>query len=468
MISIRSIVCVLLPALAWAADWPAPPASVAEVQALAASRNPVVRQVEGTAAGARALADAARSARAPRLDAKTRYSVAEGGRTIDFPAGDLLNPVYGTLGRITGRPADFPTLGNQDIAFLRETEQETKLAATLPLFRPSLGDQARSARLEADRAETGTALARRTIRGETAIALYRTLSAGAAVDILASAGSVLETAWKTTEALVREGRATPDAAARAKAERLGVDQQRREAEQLRETARGAFNLLLDEPLDRVLPVIDEADWSAYAERLIAWSNTLHAAERIERREEVAMARTALAAARVRVAAARGTRLPAIDLAGEYGWQGEQFDFDGEHDYGIVSVVADLPLFDGRDRRSRIAAARAEASTLEAALAVTRRQVELEIDDASRAFRVAQEAVPVARERAEAARLAFESAAANYREGRIPLIHFLDARDAMTRAQLDVVATRSRLFIAAAALERAALLDASAATRQDPP
>ena len=50
-----------------------------------------------------AALDQARARYLPVLDFAARYSVADGGRTIDFPAGDLLNPVYATLDQMLRR-----------------------------------------------------------------------------------------------------------------------------------------------------------------------------------------------------------------------------------------------------------------------------------------------------------------------------------------------------------------------------
>jgi outer membrane protein TolC len=74
-----------------------------------------------------------RGALQPRLDLMARYSRADGGRTIDFPTGDLLNGAYRTLNdflRTQGQAAAFPQIANQSIPLLREREQETKLRLT--------------------------------------------------------------------------------------------------------------------------------------------------------------------------------------------------------------------------------------------------------------------------------------------------------------------------------------------------
>ena len=79
----------------------------------------------------------------PKLGFYARYSVAEGGRTIDLPIGDMMNPVYGTLNEITTSLYNlglsdqvFPTeeLENEEIRFLRPTEHDTKLRLVQPVF----------------------------------------------------------------------------------------------------------------------------------------------------------------------------------------------------------------------------------------------------------------------------------------------------------------------------------------------
>ena len=60
-------------------------------------------EASGTTVGERLAAlDAARARYLPAHDLTARYSAADGGRTIAFPVGDLLNPVYATLNHVTG------------------------------------------------------------------------------------------------------------------------------------------------------------------------------------------------------------------------------------------------------------------------------------------------------------------------------------------------------------------------------
>ncbi len=69
----------------------------------------------------------------PAATLHARYSGAQGRRTFDVPVGDMLNPVYSTLNLLT-QSNDFPAIENQEYAFLRSKEHETKVRITQPLL----------------------------------------------------------------------------------------------------------------------------------------------------------------------------------------------------------------------------------------------------------------------------------------------------------------------------------------------
>ncbi|MCC6462269.1 MAG: TolC family protein, partial [Saprospiraceae bacterium] len=79
----------------------------------------------------------ARSLFFPTVQFNATYTRAAGGRKIDFPVGDLLNPVYSTLNQIT-QTNQFPMLENQQIQFLPDNFQETYFKVAYPLFNSDL------------------------------------------------------------------------------------------------------------------------------------------------------------------------------------------------------------------------------------------------------------------------------------------------------------------------------------------
>ena len=69
----------------------------------------------------------------PNISFNARYTRSEGGRVIDIPVGDLLNPVYYTLNSLLSSNL-FPMIENQQVPFLRPREHETRIRVTQSVF----------------------------------------------------------------------------------------------------------------------------------------------------------------------------------------------------------------------------------------------------------------------------------------------------------------------------------------------
>ena len=71
--------------------------------------------------------------RMPSIGFNANYTMAAGGRSIELPIGDLLNPVYSTLNDLTGTN-NFPTVENTKEQFLPNNFQQTNLEVQYPVF----------------------------------------------------------------------------------------------------------------------------------------------------------------------------------------------------------------------------------------------------------------------------------------------------------------------------------------------
>lgn len=66
----------------------------------------------------------------PSLSLLADYTYADGGRKIDIPVGDLMNPVYSTLNQLTQSNA-FPQIANVSEQFLPNDFHDTRLRLLL-------------------------------------------------------------------------------------------------------------------------------------------------------------------------------------------------------------------------------------------------------------------------------------------------------------------------------------------------
>ncbi len=79
----------------------------------------------------------AKSMYGPTLGFGLQYTLAVGGRTIPFPIGDLLNPVYSSLNKLT-QSDNFKPTENVKINFLPNNFYDAKFSVQQPIYYPDL------------------------------------------------------------------------------------------------------------------------------------------------------------------------------------------------------------------------------------------------------------------------------------------------------------------------------------------
>lgn len=415
---------------------------------------------------AQAQLDEARARWRPTVALAARYSRADGGRSIDLPVGDLVNPAYRTLNQLLqaqGQPAPFQDIANQQINFLREREQETRLSLTTPLWAPAIdaGIDAADATLAAT--DAARAAYARTLERDIEVAYLDWLRANAAQAIVQASRDLLAENLRVNTVLFDNGKITRDQVLRAQAEVLALEQQALEAGNGVTLARNYFNFLLNRPLDATIDAAEVPDPVAYAERRLATLGAgldVLADTRLESyaagaRAELGQIDAQVRAAAAGVAAERASYQPTVAFAVDAGIQGEDYGFGGGQNYAIASLVFDWRLYDGGQRKSRVAAARATLERAEIARSEVGDQIALQVRQAADRLRTARSSLATASARQEAAREAFRIASRKRDAGSIAQVEFIDARTALTSAELNLNLTRFDVLVRLAEL-RAAL------------
>lgn len=427
----------------------APPAAdplaryVAEALASNASLKAQDFAVEAAAQG---LA-AARARRAPQLALNARYTVADGGRTLRIPTGDLVNPIYQTLNALTAgstNPTQFPAIGNTDINFLRRTEQDTRLTLSAPLYAPQISAQIGIRAAEFDGARAGREAFARTLVRDVKAAYFQLAQAQAGVEILEASVRTLAENRRVAEALLAAGKATRDRALRAEAELLAVDQRLQAAHSDERNARRYLNLLRN---------CDEADPVTVAEALSpAVDGDVDAAGVVGARPELRDLDARISAADQATRLAGASFLPTLSLVADSGVQGTGYAIDRDSDVSTASLVLSWTLFDFGGRRAAESQARAQHQQLQALRDDLRRQLVLAQRAADDQALTAERALLTAEARVAAADEGFRIAENKRDAGQSSAIEFLDAERARTEARLGRAIARSALQIARAEQE----------------
>ena len=389
----------------------------------------------------------------PEVSLQARYSRAEGGREFTIPLATTLNPVYSTLNDLLaaqGRPASFPQISDVNVQFLRSEEQDTRVVVRQPLYAPAIPAAVRAQRALLDATSFNRMAVARALRRDITIAYLDWLKARSSVDIVAASQALLRENLRVNESLFDNGKITEDQVLRAKTELLAVEQQQRETENLTTQARSFFNFLLNRDLLRrdrgVRAATSPAAQEGALEQL--WSAALN------RRPEVARVDELRKAAEEQVRIARKQKWPTLSLGIDAGTQGVDYRFGDGYNFGTASLVFTWRLFDGGGDEARVRQARAAERQVVLRQEEIAQQIRLEVQQAFDRLTTSRDSLATAAARADAARAAFRIASRKRDEGVISQVEFIDARSALTGAELNHNLTRFDVLARRAELEYA--------------
>ncbi|MCC5928879.1 MAG: TolC family protein [Cyclobacteriaceae bacterium] len=122
----------------------------------------------------------------PKMSLQTDYFLAGGGRTVDFPAGDILNPVYATLNQLT-ESNNFPMVENQRILLNPDNFYDVKIRTTLPIINAEIAYNRRIKSDLVSMQELELAIYQRELVKDIKNAYYAYLKSREAVQIYESA-----------------------------------------------------------------------------------------------------------------------------------------------------------------------------------------------------------------------------------------------------------------------------------------
>jgi len=391
----------------------------------------------------------------PKLAFDANYTVAVGGRKIDFPIGDLLNPVYDGLYQLqTMDPsAKSPLqLENQAVQFLPHNFHETKLSVAYPIFNSDLkyNRQIQAHLLQSKSAEKATA--EHELRYQITEAYLNYLRVLEAEKIWLNAKTVLTELRRFNESLVKNNVATRDVVATADYELSKADNEIFKFKSQQNTARAYFNYLINKDLQSEV-IADTAllhsSVSAYeAEQLVQQS--------LENRPEFAALQAGQQAAETDVRRnAANSKLPDFYLGASFGFQGFGYTFSKEQAFALAQVGLTYDLFDGGVRKSKTEEARIQAQALRNQTEQVQQLVALQVSSAWNALEAAQNSFRTAQIGLRAAEETFRIVNNKYRANQVLLLEFLDAQNRVTTAKLQQLLAWSEVLVKEAGLRKAA-------------
>jgi outer membrane protein len=371
----------------------------------------------------------------PNISFIARYSVSEGGRVIDFPVGDLLNPVYSTLNGLMASNK-FPMVENQQIRFLRPTEQETKLRLIQPVINSDIYFNSKIREELTIFGEEDMNQYKRELIAEIKKAYYNVATAYEVVSMLRDTRRLLTENIRVNKKLVENDKVTIDYLYRSETELSKFDQELQNGEKNIKIACAYFNFLLNRNLTDSIIVQQPSALPALSGFAGDFSKSA-----IGNREELKKLNSYSNISDLKVRMNKSGGLPDMFIAVDYGFQGTQYIFNKNQDYIQASAILTWNLFSGFQKKEKIRQSVLEKEIMDRKLEEAKKRIELEVINSMNELYTAEKGIKVAEDRLRNAREGFRLVNRKYEEGQASLLEFIDARTTLTQAEENLIISR---------------------------
>ncbi len=383
----------------------------------------------------------------PDVSLNARYTLAEGGRIISFPVGDLLNPVYSTLNLLT-MSEQFPTVENQEFPFYRPREQETKLSMVQPIYSSEIIGNVKLKKEYSELMHTSVDMYRRALVSEIKVAYYTYQKAWYLNRIVDTTFALVDENLRVSKSLFDNDMVTREVVYRSESERSKVEVEKANARKLLNTSCSYFNFLLNRSLDASIDLMEEDPHP--------FVTTLEEAEElaVQHREELTMIRNYLQLNAQHLNIQKGSNIPSLFGVVDYGFQGEEYSFTQDDDFLLASLVLQWNIFHGMTEKNSRAQTRIEGEKLIESLTEAEKQIRMQVINSYYEVLSAYTAIASAEKQYQSAKKAFTMIERKYGEGQASLLEFIDARTTYTTSYSGYFIARAAYFISLAEFELA--------------
>jgi outer membrane protein len=390
----------------------------------------------------------------PDISFNARYTISEGGRVIDFPVGDLLNPVYSTLNMLTSSNL-FPTLENEQILFLRPHEQETKLRLIQPVINTDIYFNSRIKKELTVFNEEDVNQYKRELTAEIKKAYYNVATADGVFSMLKDTRKLLTENIRVNKKLVENDKVTLDYLYRSETELSKFDQELQNAEKNKKIACAYFNFLLNKPLTDSVIIQEPESYPALSNYTLDFTKSA-----VDNREELKKLSSYSIITGLQVDLNKSGVIPDMFLAVDYGIQGTDYRFNRDQDYLQASAILSWKLFSGFQNRSKIKQSVLDKEMADRKLGEVRKQIELQVINTMNELLTAEKGIIAAEARVKSAREGFRLVNRKYEEGQASMLEFIDARTTLTQAEENLIISKFSYLSSFAEFEKVTAINKS--------
>lgn len=371
------------------------------------------------------------------------YTLAGGGRTVDIPVGDLMNPVYKTLNQLTGAN-NFPQIQNQSVLLNPNNFYDAKIRTTYPIINAEIEYNRKIKTQQYSLQQIEIDLYKRELVKDVKNAYYKYLQACEAVTIYKTALVLVNENLRVNTSLFNNQKVNRTALVRSDNEVSKYNALLESAIQTQNNAMAYFNFLLNTDLNTAI-ITDSI--TAVPFDMFLTDTT------VAKREELTKLKEAVAINQNIIALAKSYKRPKLNSFVDLGSQAFDFKVNNKSFYYFAGLSLEWNIFSGNKNKYKIRQAEADGQILQSQTSYVEQQLKLQLTISSNSFRAALAEYNAAKSQVASSQKYYNDMFRLYKEGQALFIELLDAQNQLVTAKLQLNISLFDTWIKAADIER---------------
>ncbi|SHG46293.1 TolC family protein [Pedobacter caeni] len=378
----------------------------------------------------------------PTVSMLGSYTKADGGRTIDVPVGDLVNPVYAALNELTASNK-YPQLPNQSFLLNPDNFYDVKLRTSLSLINAEIRYNKLIKQQLISSQQAALNVYKRALVKDIKTAYYHYYQALQGVEAYQSALLLIAENIRVNTSLLKNGVRNGTALLRAQTEQQKTNAALINAQRNVGNAKAYFNFLLNRPLkDSII--------SGPMPSVMAEPDTLSG---ISGREELKQLQALKEVNTLDYKLQRSNIIPKLSTFLDLGSQGMDFKVNDKTRYYLWGVNLQWDIFTGGKNKFRAAQSQSGLKVTQARLDEAEQSFRLQLLQTYNNYNSAKAACTSAIAGLNLAGKYYKDQLKAYNAGQLLYLELIDAQDQLTNARLRMAETQAELQITLAELER---------------
>jgi outer membrane protein TolC len=384
----------------------------------------------------------------PNVNFNTTLSTAQGGRKIEIPIGDLVNPVYTTLNKLTSSNS-FPQIQNSSEQLVPKDFYDVRVKTTMPLINAELKYNQAIKQDQINMQQAEIQVYKRELVRDIKLAYINYLKATEAIKVYDNALKILRESERVNESLIKNGSANPTVLVRTRNEISKINAEVDNAQGNQKNAAAYFNFLLNKDFTEMITLDSlskDGLKSEFAEG---------------HREELDKIQTGININRQLLGINQSYKKIKIGASLDLGSQGRfaqiagaDKNFFAPNAFVLLGISLDLPIYSFGRNQLKIKQSEMEIASLDAQLQQVKNQLDLQAELAKNSLGSAKEIYQSKAIQVSTAERYYRDMMRRYKEGNLNFIELLDAQTQITTAQLQQSISLYDVWIKWVELERA--------------